>query len=305
VLMSKVHCRTVMPQCSSCNDGDIEDLIQGAWMGKLAVGWPEGVSRGDGPPEWSTAGIRDFWLGGSRHTATDRDIAEHILVGTPYLPYMVRAYRALLGRVVRYLVGVGVEQFLDLGSGLPTAGNVHDVTQALNPGCRVVYVDIAPDIVAVGHHVLAGNDSAAMVCADLRHPEQALDAAQRTGLLDLDAPVAVLLIDVLHHIPDTDNPTRFIHTYVDAVCPGSHVAVAHPSDGDALLSGLAMFHRFYQIPIPPLTFRDSAQFEDFFRGLDLVEPGIVPIPLWRPEQDKDADTDPEHFPGWCALGRRH
>jgi hypothetical protein len=152
--------------------------------------------------------------------------------------------------------------------------------------------------------VLAGNDSAAVVCADLRHPEQVLDAAQRTGLLDLDAPVAVLLIDVLHHIPDTDNPIRFIQTYVDAVRPGSYVAVAHPSDGDALLDGLAMFHRFYQIPIPPLTFRDSAQIEDFFRGLDLVEPGIVPIPLWRPEQDEDADTDPEHFPGWCGLGRK-
>jgi SAM-dependent methyltransferase len=188
-------------------------------MGKLVAEWPGGVSSGDGPPEWTTAGIRDYWLGGSRHTATDHDVAEHILVGTPYLPYMVRAYRALLGRMVRYLVGVGVEQFLDLGSGLPTAGNVHDVAQATNPECRVVYVDIAPDIVAAGHPVLAGNDSAAVVCADLRQPEQVLDAAQRTGLLDLGVPVAVLLIDVLHHIPDTDNPIRLIQTYVDAVCP--------------------------------------------------------------------------------------
>jgi hypothetical protein len=217
---------------------------------------------------------------------------------------MVRTYRAALGRLVRYLVGVGVEQFLDLGSGLPTAGNVHDVAQALNPTCRVVYVDIAPDIVTKGYSVLAGNDSAAVVCADLRQPEQVLDAAQRTGLLDLDAPVAVLMIDVLHHIPDTDNPTRFIQTYVDVVSPGSYVAVTHASDGEALLSGLAMFHRFYQIPVPPLTFRGLAQIENFFGGLDLVEPGIVPIPLWRPQQDEDADTDPEHFPGWCGLGRK-
>ena len=256
--------------------------------------------------EWTTAGIRDCWLGGSHHTATDHEIAEHILVGAPYLPYMVRVYRLLLRRVVRYLVGVGVEQFLDLGSGLPTADNVHDVAQALNPACRVVYVDIAPEIVAEGRPVLAANDSAAMVCADLRHPEQVLDAAQRTGLLDLGAPVAVLMIDVLHHIPDTDNPIhQFIQTYVDAVCPGSYVAVAHPSDGDALLSGLATFHHFYQIPIPPLTFRDLAQIEDFFTGLDLVEPGVVPIPLWHPEQeqDEDADTEP-HFPGLCGLGRK-
>jgi hypothetical protein len=143
-----------------------------------------------------------------------------------------------------------------------------------------------------------------VVCADLRQPEQVLDAAHRTGLLDLGAPVAILLIDVLHHIPDTDNPVRFIQTYVDAVCPGSYVAVAHTSDGEALVSGLAMFHRFYQIPVPPLTFRNQAQIEDFFAGLSLVEPGVVPVPLWRSEQDEDVDTYPEHFPAWCGLGRK-
>ncbi len=278
---------------------------QGATEGReLAVEWPDGASGVDSPPEWTTAGIRDYWLGGSNHTAADQEVAELILVGTPYLPYMVRAYRALLGRVARYLVGVGVEQFLDLGSGLPTAGNVHNIAQAIDPKCRVVYVDIAPDIVVEGHTVLASNDSAAVVCADLRQPEQVLDAAQRTGLLDLGAPVAVLMIDVLHHIPDTDNPVQFTQTYVEAVCPGSYLTVAHTSDGEALVSGLAMFHRFYHIPVPPLTFRNSTQLKDFFTGLDLVEPGIVPIPLWRPEQDGDVDTDPEHFPAWCGLGRK-
>lgn len=265
---------------------------------------PDGESEGDGPPEWTTAGIRDYWLGGSHHTAADHEVAERILVGAPYLPYMVRVYRALLGRVVRYLVEMGVGQFLDLGSGLPTAGNVHDVAQAIDPGCRVVYVDIDPNIVAAGRTMLGGNDSAAVVCVDLRQPEQVLDAAQRTGLLDLGAPVAVLLIDALHHIPDADGPVRFIQTYVDAVCPGSYVAVAHTSNGEALVGGLAMFHRFYEIPVPPLTFRNLAQSEDFFRGLDLIEPGIVPIPLWRPEEDEDVDTDPEHFPAWCGLGRK-
>ena len=178
------------------------------------------------------------------------------------------------------------------------------MAQAIDPGCRVVYVDIAPDIVVKARPVLAGNNSAAVVCADLRQPEQMLDVAQRTGLLDLCAPIAVLLIDVLHHIPDTDHPIRFIQTYVDALCHDSYVAVAHPSDGEALVSGLAMFHRFYQIPVPPLTFRSLAQIEGFFKGLALVEPGIVPVPLWRPEQDEDVDTDPEHFPGWCGLGRK-
>jgi hypothetical protein len=271
---------------------------------ELAVELPNGASGGDGLPEWTTAGIRDNWLGGEYHTEADREVAERILVGAPYLPYMVRVYRALLGRVVRYLVGVGVRQFLDLGSGLPTAGNVHDVAQAIDPRCRVVYADVSPSIVVEGRTVLAGNDSTAMVCADLRQPELVLDAAQRTGLLDLGAPVAVLLTDVLHHIPDTDDPALFMQTYVDAVCPGSYVAVAHTSDGEALVDGLAMFHRLYQIPVPPMTFRKLTQMDNFSKGLDLVEPGVVPIPLWRPEQDEDVGRDPEYFPAWCGLGRK-
>jgi hypothetical protein len=270
------------------------------FQGELAVAWP----GGDGSPEWTTAGIRDCWLGGSHHTATDYKIAEHILVGAPYLPYMVRVYRALLGRVVRYLAGMGVGQFLDLGSGLPTAGSVHEVARELNPSCRVVYVDIDPGVVAEGCKLLAGNHDVAMVRADLRQPAQVLDTAQRTGLLDLGAPVAVLLIDVLHHIPDTDNPVGSIQAYVDAVCPGSYVVVAHTSDGEALVSGLAMFHRFYQIPVPPLTFRNMTQGEDFFTVSHLVEPGIVPIPLWRPEGDEDVGTDADYFPAWCGLGQK-
>jgi hypothetical protein len=206
--------------------------------------------------------------------------------------------------VVRHLVGLGVGQFLDLGSGLPTARNVHNVAQAIDPRCRVVYVDISPSIVVEGRTVLTGNDRAAVVCADLRQPEQVLDAAHRTGLLDLGAPVAILLIDVLHHIPDTDNPAGFIQAYVDAVCPGSYVVVAHTSDGEALVSGLAMFHRFYQIPVPPLTFRNMTQGEDFFTVSHLVEPGIVPIPLWRPEGDEDVGTDADYFPAWCGLGQK-
>ena len=262
------------------------------------------ASGENGSDQWTTAGIRDCWLGGSHHTPIDRELAEHILVGVPELPYLVRVYRALLGRVVRYLVGVGVRQFLDLGSGLPTAGNVHEVAQVLDSECRVVYVDINPQVVAQSHALLAGTDNAAVVCADLRQPERVLDAAQRTGLLDLDAPLAVLLIDVLHHIPDTDNPNGFIAAYINAVCSGSYLAVAHTSDGEALVSGLAMFHRFYQIPVPPLTFRNRLQAADFFEGLDIVEPGIVPIVLWRPELDDDLGSDPDRFPAWCGLGRK-
>ena len=265
---------------------------------------PVGTRGEIGLVPWSTAGIRDYWLGGSHHTVADHEVAERILRGAPHLGHVVRVYRSVLGRVVRCLVGVGVRQFLDLGSGLPTAGNVHEVAQELDSGCRVVYVDIDPGVVAESRELLAGNRDAAIVHADFRQPEQVFDAIGRCGLLDLGAPVAVLAIDVLHHIPDTDDPVRLIQDYVDAVCPGSYVIVAHTSDGDALVSGLAMFHRFYQIPVPPLTFRNMVQSEDFFTGLDLVSPGIVPIPLWRPEEDEDVDTDVDYFPAWCGLGQK-
>jgi hypothetical protein len=197
-----------------------------------------------------------------------------------------------------------VRQFLDLGSGLPTAGNVHEVAQDLDPGCRVVYVDIDPRVVAESHKLLAGNHDAAIVLADLRQPEQVLDAAAQCGLLDLGAPVAVLAIDVLHHIPDADKPAALIAAYLDAVCHGSYLSVAHGGDDEALITGLATFYGFYHIPVPLLTFRGSAQIAGFFEGLDLVEPGIVPVPLWRPELDRDLSANPEFFPAHCGLGRK-
>lgn len=265
---------------------------------------PVGTLPKNGSGPWSIAGIRDCWLGGSHHNLADSEVAEHILLGAPHLAHVVRVYRALLGRVVRYLVEAGVRQFLDLGSGLPTAGNVHQVAQDLSPGARVVYVDIDAGVVARGHELLAGNYDAAIVRADLRQPEQVLDATRRSGLLDLGAPVAVLAIDVLHHIPDADNPVRIITAYIDAICPGSYMSVAHSDHDEALITGLEIFSHFYQIPVPPLTFRNLMQITGLFNKLDLVHPGIVPIPLWNQESNEGLCMDPESFPAFCGLGRK-
>jgi hypothetical protein len=243
-------------------------------------------------------------LDGSHHNAADRQVAERLLIGAPHLAHVVRVYRASLGRVVRYLVETGVRQFLDLGSGLPTAGNVHEVAQDLAPGCRVVYVDIDPGVVAKSHNLLAGNHDAVIVRADLRQPEQVLDATRRCGLLDLGEPVAVLAIDILHHVPDADNPVGFIAAYMDMLCPGSYMSIAHSGHDEALVTGLATFRDFYQIPVPPLTFRNLAQITEFFDGLSLVAPGIVPLSLWRPELAKGPNIDPEDFPAFCGLGQK-
>jgi hypothetical protein len=243
-------------------------------------------------------------LGGSHYKAADRQLAERLLIGAPHLAHVVRVYRTLLGRVARYLVEAGVRQFLDLGSGLPTAGNVHEMVQDLAPGCRVVYVDIDPGVVAESHNLLAGNHDATIVRADLRQPWQVLDATRRCGLLDLGAPVAVFATDILHHIHDAENPVRFIADYMDALCPGSYMSIAHSGHDEALVAGLASFRDFYQIPVPPLTFRNLAQITEFFHGLDLVAPGIVPVSLWRTELNKGPNIDPEDFPAFYGLGRK-
>ena len=266
---------------------------------------PDGTAYEDDSEQWTTAGIRDCWLGGSQHTAVEQELADRILVGTPQLPYLVRVYRALLRRVVRYLAEAGIRQFLDLGSGLPTQGNVHEIAQATDSGCRVIYVDNNPQVVARSQVLLTGNDRAVMVCADLRQPEQVLSAATQADMLDLSAPVAVLLIDILHHIPEADNPAGFIQVYADALRGGSYVAVGHTGDeGTDLETGLAMFRKLYRRLAPPLTFRGHMQIADLLKGLDVVEPGIVPIPLWRPEPEDDLGITPEHFPAWCGVGRK-
>ncbi|MBV9143172.1 MAG: SAM-dependent methyltransferase [Pseudonocardiales bacterium] len=243
-------------------------------------------------------------MGGSHHNVADHDLAECILLGAPHLADVVRVYRVFLGRVVRYLVGAGVRQFLDLGSGLPTAGNVHQVAQALNSRCRVVYVDIDPRVVAESHLLLIGDHDATIMHADLRQPQRVLDAIRRDGLLDLSVPVAVLATDVLHHIPDTDHPAEIMAAYMGAVCSGSYLSVAHSGYDEGLIAGLVTVRDFCQVPVPLLTFRCLRQITEFFSGLDLVHPGIVPFPLWHSESGEDLRADPEIFPAYCGLGRK-
>jgi hypothetical protein len=254
----------------------------------------------------SFAAVRDHWLGGSHNAPADRELAEQIMVCIPYLPYIVRSQRAFLRRVARYLVEKGVQQFLDLGSGLPTAGNVHEVVQEINPDGRVVYADIDPVVVSGGRAMIADSVNTAFIHADFRQPEAVLAAPGLRALLDLDEPVAVFMIDVLQHISDSDNPAAVVGSYVDAMSPGSYVALSHLSQDEALIDGLAMFRRMYDTPPPEVNLRDSQQIADLLAGLDLVAPGVVRLPLWHsaPHVDGEIDLNPDMFPGYAALGRK-
>jgi hypothetical protein len=247
----------------------------------------------------SIARIRDYWLGGSHHTGVDREFADHILVCAPQLPYLVRGQRAMVRRMVEYLRAHGVDQFLDLGAGLPTLGYVHE----LAPDARVVYVDIDPDLVRDGRELLAGNANAAYLQGDIRQPDQVLGAPELRRLLDLSRPVAVLLIETLLHIPDCADPAGIVAAFMAATCSGSYLGISHFGEDEELHGGLTLFSRMFGAP-PAVTLRDEQQVAEFFAGLELVEPGIVPVPLWRPASGEDVDRNPEQVRVHTGLARK-
>jgi hypothetical protein len=177
------------------------------------------------------------------------------MVCSPHLPYLVRAHREFLQRAVRHLVRSGVSQFLDLGSGLPVDGNVHQIAHALDPGCRVVYVDHERTVTTEASGLLADTDGAACVLADLRCPRQVFQAVDRCGLLDLAKPVALLMVDVLQYVSDAEDPAGLICDYTDAVCPGSYLAVSHTSSDPEVLAGISLAPQIYGVRLPSMTFR--------------------------------------------------
>jgi len=264
-------------------------------------------------PDWAPYGVDldrpnvarvyDYYLGGAHNFAVDREMAAKAIEGWPELPMIMRANRAFLRRAVRFLVGAGVRQFLDLGSGIPTAGNVHEVARADAPSCRVVYVDIDPVAAAHSRAILDGDPLATAVQADLRSPAEVLALAAGEGGLDLAQPVAVLLVAVLHFVPDADDPAGLIARYREATAPGSAIAICHATaEGQG---EKADEHRALYARTPtPMTMRSHAEVSKLLEGFELVEPGLVHMALWRPEDDEPPER-PEDYPGYAAVGFHH
>jgi hypothetical protein len=249
------------------------------------------------------ARIYDYVLGGKDHYAADRAAAEAILKVNPEMAFTARANRAFLGRAVRYLAAeAGMRQFLDIGTGIPTAGNTHQVAQAAAPESRVVYVDYDPVVLAHARALLTSGEAGATeyIDADLRDTGTILGQAGR--LLDLAKPVAVTLVSILHAIPDGDDPHAIVASLMDAVPPGSYLAISHV--GRDLLSpetrhGLeGVADRMMQQGI---TYRTREQVARFFDGTDMVDPGLVRAEEWRPA---DGTADAERSSFWCAVGRK-
>jgi hypothetical protein len=232
------------------------------------------------------ARVYDYWLGGKDNFAADREAAEKVIATAPHVLASVRAQRAFLGRLVSYLAAeAGIRQFLDIGTGLPSANNTHEVAQRVAPGSRVVYVDNDPIVLAHARALLTSSPegATAYLDADLRDTGPLLAHAART--LDFGQPVALMLLGVLHCIPDDDDPHAIVAGLLAAVPPGSYLAVAHPAS-DIAPEQMARASRDYnQQAAAGVTMRSHAEVSRFFDRLELVEPGVVQLHRWRPAAD--------------------
>jgi SAM-dependent methyltransferase len=248
----------------------------------------------------STARIYDYMLGGSHNFAVDRQMAELVLAAAPHIRPSAHANRDFLRRAVEYLVRAGIRQFLDIGSGVPTVGNVHEVAQREAPEARVVYVDIDPVAVAHSRAIVAGNERVSVVQADFRQPESILyDRATRT-LLDFQQPIAILLVGLLHFILDRDNPRQVIGALREAVPAGSYLVVAQVSMPTEITEAQREMMEQYT-RANPVAMRSPAEIAAFFDGFHLVEPGLVETSRWHPAPGNFADRV-ELMPSYSAVG---
>lgn len=248
------------------------------------------------------ARVWNYWLGGKDNFAVDRGVGDHVAGMFPVIAQVARADRAFLGRAVQYLAGeAGIRQFLDIGTGLPTSQNTHEVAQRLAPDARVVYVDNDPLVLVHARAVLGGTARGRVdyIDADAHHPDVILREAGRT--LDFEQPVAIMLLGILNFILDTPAAQATVRALVDAVPSGSYVALTHPTlelGGEGNTEAMAFWNENAK---PPITARTGAEIATFLDGLELLDPGLVSCANWRAEQDGFAAPP---VPQYGAVARK-
>lgn len=250
----------------------------------------------------SSARIYDYLLGGGHNFEVDRGAAQRLMKAVP-APEMARLNRAYLRRAVLFLIDAGIRQFLDLGSGIPTVGNVHQVAQDADPSCRVLYVDIEPIAVAHSELLLAGNDNASVIRADLRKPETILDTPEAHRLLDLTQPLGLLMVGVMQFVQDSDDPEAIVAGYRDRLVPGSYLALSHFTP-DGMPERMAQAVEVFKTTQEPCHPRTHSQVMRLFDGFELVDPGLVYTSQWRPESPEDPGENPHHSNLYAAVGRK-
>jgi hypothetical protein len=249
------------------------------------------------------ARVYDYWLGGKTNFTQDQVAARAAMRAAPHVAEGVRGNRAFLARAVRYLVGeAGVRQFLDIGTGIPAADNTHEVAQAMARECRVVYVDNDPIVLSHARALLTSEPggATAYLDEDLRNVAELIQSASAT--LDLTRPVAVMLIGILHCIPDEDDPAGIVGQLMDAVPSGSYLAISHPATDINSPGVRKLASRLNELMPMKLRFRSQAEVARFFDGLELVEPGLVRGPEWRPDSDADLGNPAAV---WAGVARKN
>jgi hypothetical protein len=251
----------------------------------------------------NSARVWNYWLGGKDNYAVDREAGDHVLTALPIMGVLAREDRAFLGRAVRYLAGEeGIRQFLDIGTGIPTANNTHEVAQAVAPESRIVYVDNDPVVLAHARALLTSSPEGMTnyIDADLQDTGKILAAVAET--LDFTQPVAVMLLAILGLIDDADDPHAIVARLMDAVPAGSYLVISHPIDTSAEMNEAA---RVWNERSPTkITPRPQAEIARFFDGLELLDPGVVQLPDWRPDSVADIGSRGTPVPHYCGVGRK-
>jgi hypothetical protein len=230
------------------------------------------------------ARMYNYYLGGKDNYVVDREAAAAILRMLPEIRDIARENRAFLQRVVRYLVGeAGIRQIIDIGTGIPTAGNVHEIAQHIDPGVRVAYVDNDPIVHVHASALLTGRGRTSIVLADLRDPSAILDHPNIRELINFNEPVALLLVAIMHFVTDQEGPAQIISAFRDALAPGSYLALSHATADFHTQAIADAGTQVYAKATSPLVLRSHAQVTALFDSWSLIEPGVVQVPLWRPD----------------------
>jgi hypothetical protein len=251
------------------------------------------------PQTPSVARMYDYLLGGKDNYAADRTAIEEVIRRAPDTPFMARENRAFLRRAVRFLADAGVRQFLDIGAGLPTQGNVHEIAQQVAPDARVVYIDVDPVVLTHGRALLDA-PGVSILQGDVRQPEKILSDPDLRKLIDLDEPVAVLMLAILHFVDDDDDPPGIVSRLRAAMAPGSYLTISHVTadfDADRRVRAAGAV---YEKATSQITLRSRDEVMKLFEGFELVSPGLTTLSLWRPDPSTKVPEDANRQ--WCYAG---
>jgi hypothetical protein len=267
-----------------------------------------GIQLGGGPQRLDSglsnvARIYDALLGGKDNYAADREAARRLVEAVPDAQRAARDNRAFLGRAVRFLAAeAGIGQFLDIGTGLPTRGNVHEIARSVNPDARVVYCDYDPIVMAHARALLAGTPDVEAAEGDVRYPRHMLTLPAVRELIDFSRPVAVLLVAVLHFVPDSDSPWSAVKCITDHLAPGSYLVISHVTSDEIPDDAVRQAREIYAGALAQGAARSRGDIARFFDGVDLIDPGLVDVAAWRSGRHRSAPGRPVLF--YAGVGRK-